>query len=36
MLNCVSENAVMRDCHEPVQSGPPAESSCPSKGTKES
>ena len=24
MLNCASENAAMRDCHEPVQSGPPA------------
>ena len=35
MLDCVSEKAVMRDCHESVQSGPPAESSCPSKGTKE-
>ena len=31
MLNYESEATVMRDCHESVQSGPPAESSCPSK-----
>ena len=36
MLCCVSDATAMRECHESVQSGPPAESSWPSKGTNES
>ena len=36
MPPCVSDETLMRDCHESVQSGPPAESSWPSNGTNES
>ena len=36
MRPCVSDETFMRDCHEPDQSGPPAESPWPSNGTNES